>query len=98
VSNHRPPDYKNSVLLDSISETVANEKIANAVEYFFLIKTGERPLPANDINVQFQFVGNKSQSVIFNLISPYTNLFETNQLDAFLITSSMDLGKPEKLR
>ena len=61
-------------------------------------KTGDKPLPASDINVQFQFVGTKAQSIIFNLISPYTSLFEPNQLDAFLITSSTDLGKPEKLR
>lgn len=98
LSNHRPPDYKNTVTLNSISDTVANDKILNSVEYFFLIKTGDKPLPAADINVQFQFVGVKAQSIIFNLISPYNSLFESNQLDAFLITSSIDLGKPEKIR
>ncbi len=98
VSNHRPPAYKNSILLNSINENLANEKLLSSVEYFFLIKTGDKPLPASDINVQFQFVGTKAQSIIFNLISPYTSLFEPNQLDAFLITSSTDLGKPEKLR
>jgi hypothetical protein len=63
-----------------------------------MIKTSDRSIAINDLNVQFQFVGSKGQSTIFNLISPYVTLFETFQLDSFLVNSSIDLGKPEKLR
>ena len=51
-----------------------------------------------ETNVQFQFVGSKGQSQIFNLLTPYVSLFDKNQMDAFLIQSSVDLGKPEKIR
>ena len=69
------------------------------IEYIVLIKTSDKALISNDdTNVQFQFVGLKGQSQVFSLLSPYTNLFDHNQLDAFLIMSSVDLGQPEKIR
>jgi hypothetical protein len=68
-------------------------------EYTIIIKTANKPLISNeDTNVQFQFVGSKGQSQVFNLLTPYIKLFEKNQMDAFLIMCSVDLGKPEKLR
>ncbi len=64
-----------------------------------LIKTADKPLVmTKDSNVQIQLVGAKGSTQVFSLLSPYVNLFETNQMDAFLIMSSTDLGKPEKLR
>ena len=62
-----------------------------------MVKTSDRAHLA-DMNVQFQFVCSKGQSTIFNIISPYVVLFDVQQLDCFLINSSIDLGKPEKLR
>ena len=70
----------------------------SVLEYTLILKTADKPIPITDLNVQFQFVGSKGQSSIFNLISPYATLFDTNQLDAFLIQCFTDLGKPEKLR
>ena len=32
------------------------------------------------------------------MMTPYIKLFEKNQLDCFFLMSSVDLGKPEKLR
>ena len=64
-----------------------------------MIKTASKALlSTEDTNVQFQFVGAKGQSQVFNLLTPYVTIFGKNQLDAFLIMSSVDLGRPEKLR
>ena len=68
------------------------------LDYIFIIKTSDRSIPIGDLSVQFQFVCSKGQSIILNLVSPYVTLFETFQLDSFLVNSSIDLGKPEKLR
>lgn len=63
-----------------------------------MIKTSSKPLVGRDVNVQFQFVCAKGQTQVFNLLTQHVNLFEPLQLDCFLVRSSHDLGKPEKLR
>ena len=77
---------------------MGNERFKNSTEYIVLVKTAKALIGGDDLNVQFQFVGSSGQSQVFNLLTPYVNLFDKNQLDAFLIQSSVDFGKPEKLR
>lgn len=98
LSIHRPPNNSNSVLLSLTSSLLGNERFRNSTEYILLVKTNRALIGGDDLNVQFQFVGSSGQSQVFNLLTPYVNLFDKNQLDAFLIQSSVDFGKPEKLR
>lgn len=64
-----------------------------------MIKTSNKPLvTSRDVNVQFQFVCAKGQTPVFNMLSQHVDLFQPLQLDCFLVRSSLDLGKPEKLR
>lgn len=51
-----------------------------------------------DPNVLIQVVGQKGQTPILNLLNPYIPLFGPNQLDVFMIQSSADLGKPERIK
>ena len=98
LSIHRPPNNSNSAILTLNSNVFDNEKTKNMTEYFFMFKTSGKPLYGKDINVQFQFTATKFQSLVFNLLTPYVNLFDRNQLDCFMVSSSQDLGPPEKLR
>lgn len=100
LSKHRPPNHSNSTILFHEKNIFDNDKFRNATEYTLIIKTSKHALiPDPSLNVQFQMVGSKGQSQVFTLSTLYeVGLFEKNQLDAFLVMSSIDLGKPEKLR
>jgi hypothetical protein len=100
LSTHRAPNYSNTAVLSLYKNIFDNEKIRNRTEYILLVKTSNnRPLSGDDNLVQFQLVGQQGQQTpVFNLLTPYVQLFDQNQLDCFLVASSHDLGKPEKLR
>jgi hypothetical protein len=99
LSTHRAPNFSNLVVLNLHKNIFDDEKIRNRTEYIVLVKTSNnKPLVGEDAIVQFQFVGSQGQTPVFNLLTPYVQLFDQNQLDCFLITSNQDLGKPEKLR
>ena len=68
-------------------------------EYYVTIKTGGKGfIGFGEFSILFQLVGTKSQSAIFNLLTPYVNLFEKRQLDSFFVSSNLDLGSPAKVR
>ncbi|CAF0724098.1 unnamed protein product [Brachionus calyciflorus] len=99
LSTHRPPNNSNTAIISLNNNSIFNnEKIRNMTEYFFIFKTSGKPLTGKDINIQFQFTAAKYQSQVFNLLTPYVNLFDRNQLDCFMVSTSHDLGAPEKLR
>ncbi len=98
LSTFRPPNYSNSIVLNLHDNIFDNEKIKNQTEYMILIKTSSKPLLGDDVVVQFQFDCTNGKSQVFNLLTPFVQLFDQHQLDCFLVSSSHDLGRPEKLR
>ena len=99
LSEHRAPNFSNSVMLGLRNNIFDSEKIKNRTEYILLIKTSHnKPLIGDDVIVQFQLVGSQGQTPVFNLLTQFVQLFEPSQLDCFLIASGLDLGIPEKLR
>jgi hypothetical protein len=90
---NRPPNFIDSVLLSRFSDL----KHSDATEYIVLVRTVDRAI--NLDNVKLTLVGSKAQSHSLHIDTPsHLNLFDRGQLDAFLIMSSHDLGKPDTLK